>query len=335
MTGATGFLGSNLTRALVARGCAVRALVHHQSPALKTVPPEVEQITGDLLDTDSLARFFDLPDGIDLVVLHCAGFVAVSPEWNQRVYDVNVTGTQNIIDQCLVRKVKKLVYISSTGAIPELPHGQKIKETDRFDPNLVIGCYSKTKATATQRVLDAAKSGLDASVIYPSGIFGPNDYGFSFVTQFIMDYTNGKMPAGINGSFNSVDVRDLADGVIACALQGEKGAGYIMSGETVTIRALFDAVRRYAGGRKVRLMLPIPVARFLAHIAGVVSKITKKPTLLTTFILYNLARNNDFDCSKAARELGFSCRPFDETVRDTVQWLVDEGKIERKSRCKS
>lgn len=327
VTGATGFLGSNLTRALIARGCRVRALVRKSSKAAKTVPPEVEIVTGDLLDTESLEQFFDLPDDTELIVLHCAGFVAIAPEWNQRVYDVNVTGTQNMIEQCLTHQAKKLVYVSSTGAIPEQPHGVKIKETNNFEPERVMGCYSQTKAIATRLVLDAAERGLDVSIIYPSGIFGPNDYGFSFVPQFIIDYTKGKMPAGISGSFNAVDVRDLAAGVIACALKSEKGAGYIMSGETVTLRELFNVVRQYAGGPKVRLMLPIPIARFLAHIAGVIGKITKKPMLLTTFIVYNLARNNDFDCSKAMRELGFSCRPFENTIRDTVQWLAAEGKL--------
>lgn len=327
VTGATGFLGSNLTRALVARGFKVRALVRKSSPAMKTVPPEVEIILGDLLDADSLARFFENPDGADLIVLHCAGFVAVAPEWNQRVYDVNVTGTKNMLDQCLRHKVKKLVYISSTGAIPEPPHGVRIRETDHFEPERVVGCYSQTKAMATQLVLDAAAGGLDASVIYPSGIFGPNDYGFSFVPKFIMGYVKGKIPASVDGSFNSVDVRDLANGVIACAAEGKRGSGYIMSGVTVTIHELFEAVRRYAGGPKVRLMLPIPVARLLARAASVISKITKRPALLTTFVVYNLSRNNAFDCSKAVRELGFSCRPFDETVRGTVQWLIAEGKI--------
>ena len=329
VTGATGFLGSNITRTLVARGMKIRALVRESSPAVKSIPPEVEITTGDLLDMDSLEQLFSVSEHMDLIVLHSASFVTVAPEWNQKVYEINVTGTKNIIDQCIKHKVKKLVSISSTGAITELPHGQKITEPEHFEPTRVMGCYAQTKAIAAQLVFDAvAERDLDASIVYPSGIFGPNDYGFTFVSKFITDYKQGKMPAGISGSFNAVDVRDLADGVIACALKGKKGHGYIMSNTTVTLRELFYAVHKYTGGREIKLMLPLPAARCIARIAETVSKITKKPTLLTTFTIYNLARNNDFDCSKAMRELGYSCRPFEETIRDTVQWLITEGRLE-------
>ena len=201
LTGAAGFLGSNISRSLIAQGQKVRALVLDGDPAAKSIPDGVEIVPGDLLDPDSLERFFTVPAGEDMIVLHAASFVTVVPDWNEKVCAVNVTGTKNIVDLCLLHNVKKLVYVSSTGAVPELPHGTKIKEPERLDPDLVPGCYQKTKAMATQIVLDAVQTyGLDASVIYPSGICGPNDYGYSFVSQFITDYARGKLPAGINGS---------------------------------------------------------------------------------------------------------------------------------------
>jgi dihydroflavonol-4-reductase len=163
--------------------------------------------------------------------------------------------------------------------------------------------------------------------VYPSGICGPGDFAYTFFAQFITDCANGKMPAGIAGSFNSVDVRDLANGVIACAEKGRKGEGYIMSNSFVTIQDIFSLIHRFSGAPEVKVILPLPIARLIAFLGELVARITKKPPMLTTFSIYNLARNNNFDCSRAARELGFTCRPFEETIRDTVKWLQAEGKI--------
>jgi dihydroflavonol-4-reductase len=328
ITGAAGFLGINVSQSLIAQGKKVRALVLEGDPAAKRIPREAEIVTGNLLDAVSLDEFFDVPSNAEITVLHIASFVTVVPDWNQKVYAVNVGGTRNIINKCLEYHVKKLVYISSTGAIPELPKGQAIKEPDTFEPGAVLGCYSKTKAEATQLVLDAARDkGLDASVVYPSGICGPGDFAYTFFAQFIIDCANGNMPAGIAGSFNSVDVRDLADGVIACAKNGRKGEGYIMSNRLVSIQDIFSLIHRFAGTPEIKLVLPVPVAKFFAFFAERISRITKKPAKMTTFSIYNLARNNNFDCSKAVRELGFTCRPFEKTIQDTVEWLRSENKI--------
>jgi dihydroflavonol-4-reductase len=330
LTGAAGFLGINVCQSLIGQGKKVRALVLEGDPSAKKIPPEVEIISGNLLDPVSLGEFFDVSSNAEIIVLHIASFVTVDPDWNQKVYDVNVTGTKNIVNKCLEYKAGKLVYISSTGAIPELPKGQAIKEPDTFDLGAVVGCYSKTKAEATQLVLNAVRDkGLDASIVYPSGICGPGDFAYTFFAQFIIDCANGNMPVGIAGSFNSVDVRDLADGVIACAEKGRNGEGYIMSNSLVTIQDIFGLIHQFAGTPEIKLVLPVPAARFFAFFAEWIGKLTKKPAKLTTFSIYNLARNNNFDCSKAARELGFKCRPFEKTIQDTIEWLRIEGKILR------
>jgi dihydroflavonol-4-reductase len=328
LTGAAGFLGSNVSRALLAQGRKVRALVLEGDRAAQYIPAGVEIVWGNLLDAPSLETFFTVPDGMETVVLHCASFVTVNPEFNQKVYDVNVTGTKNIIAKCLEHKAQKLVYVSSTGAIPELPQGEIIKEVDQFNPDLVRGCYSQTKAQATSLVLDAVRDqGLDASIVYPSGICGPNDFAYTFFASFILDAALGKMPAGIAGSFNSVDVRDLAEGVIACAEKGHKGEGYILSNCCVSIQDIFHLIHEYAGSPEVKMILPVPVARILARFATCVSKLTGKPAMFTEFSVYNLARNNNFSCEKAKRELGFHTRPFAQTIADTITWLQAEGKI--------
>ena len=241
ITGATGYLGSNISRLLIARNKTVRALVLKDDPAISQIPSEAEIVIGDIVNPYSVEAFFDVPDdppcGIELVVIHCAGMTTFSPELSEELYAINVIGTQNIIHACIRHNVKKLVYISSTDAIPELPHGELIHEVDSFHPGLIVGGYGQTKARATQLVLDAVKEyDLDASIVYPSGISGPNDHDNGYFTNFFINYVNGKVPAGICGSLNTVDVRDLALGVISCSVKGRKGEGYIMSNNRFNAR---------------------------------------------------------------------------------------------------
>jgi dihydroflavonol-4-reductase len=328
LTGAAGNLGSSVARQLVAQGREVRALVLKGDPAAERVPPEVEVLVGDITDKASLAHFFEGCEGRDLVVIHCASIVTVSPDFNAKVLEVNVEGTRNVIDKCLEYKVRKLVYVSSTGAIPELAKGKAIAEVDRYDPDLVIGFYGKTKAEASQAVLDAVRDrGLDASIVCPTGIAGPGDYAYGPVASFIIDYVKGGMPAGVAGSFNAADVRDLAAGVIACCDKGRKGESYILGNECVSMGEMFRLVSAASGAKEVTTILPVWLARAMAFLAGLSGRVTGRKPKLTTFSIYNLDRNNVFSSEKARRELGYSSRPFDETIADTVDWLKSEGKI--------
>lgn len=326
LTGATGNLGSNICRALISRGEAVRALV--RNPAKALLHKEADISPGDVLDVESLERFFQVDEDTDIYVVHCASIVALDPNYSQIVHDVNITGTQNIINLCVKHKVTKLVYISSTGAIPELPGNQTIVEVSRFNPDAVIGYYSKSKAAASQLVLDAVeKYDLNASMVFPTGIFGPYDYGFGLITSNIINIVKGKIPCGVAGSFNCADVRDLAEGVVSCCSKGRKGEGYIMGNQTVTMKDLFDAAAEASGCKKVDIILPAGLAKFLAATAETVSKLIRKPTILTRFTIYNLVRNNNFSSEKAVKELNYQFRPFSETIRDEVLWLRDEGLI--------
>ena len=328
VTGAAGFLGSNICRLLSARGERVRGLVLNGDPAEKYLPKGIEIVHGDLLDKESLERFFDTSGNDEVYVIHCASIVWVKVEINPKVHAVNVDGTANILEQCLKHLVKKLIYISSIGAIPELPAGQKIKEKEHFWPQEgLIGYYSVTKAEAAQLVMDAIEQHpeLDACIIHPSGICDPYDYAFGSVTSMVRDFVLGKMNMGIEGTFNSVDVRDLAEGVTAACRKGRRGECYIMSSEVVTMHDMFRLMNEAAGLSRRFYVLPKEIARIGVRVLALVSKFTGKEPLLSDFNIYMLNRNNDFDCSKAERELGFRCRPFSESIRDTVTWLREEG----------
>lgn len=326
VTGAAGFLGSTICRQLVEKGERVRGLIHRTAPAL---PEEVEIFRGNLSDKESLKDFFTVPEGEETIVLHIASVVSVTPEYDERVVNANVGGTNNIIDLCLEHpECKKLVYCSSTGAIPELPKGQPIKEVNKFEPDKLQDCYSQTKAQATQNVLDAVKErGLKACVVHPSGILGPVDWSVSETTGTLINIIKGEMPAGIDGSFNLSDVRDLANGTILAAEKGRIGECYILANAEITFREFCKILAEESGCKQVKMFLPIKLAYMFGRIAEMHAKRTGKKALMTTFSVYNLARNNTFDYSKAEKELGYTTRPCRDTIRDEVAWLKEVGKI--------
>ena len=329
VTGAAGFLGGTICRQLIARGENVRAFVLPGDPAIQYVPKEAEIVEGDLTDTASLEKLFAVEEGTATIVLHIASIVTVNPDYSSKVMEVNVDGTKNIIRLCLSHpECKKLVYCSSTGAIPEAAMGKAIKEVRRFDPDEVVGCYSRSKAMASQAVLDAVhEQGLNACIVHPSGIMGPEDYAIGETTGTLIKIIKGQMPAGIDGSFNLCDVRDLAAGTIAAADKGKAGECYILANEPVSFRDFSRMVSDEAGCKKVGMFLPIWAANMMG---GMMEKQAKKKgtkPMMTRFSVYNLARNNKFDSTKAIRELGYSTRSYRETIHDEIAWLKETGKI--------
>lgn len=332
VTGAAGFLGSHVCKELLERGDRVRALVLPGDPAARFIPRQVEIVEGNLCDVASLEAFFHVPEGTYSYVIHCASMVTTNPDFNQKLMDINVGGTKNMIEMCLSHKeCQKMVYVSSTGAIPELPKGTRIAETRRFTPvddKTQIGCYSQSKAIATQDVLDACDNrGLKACIVHPSGILGPDDHAISETTGTIIKIMNGEMPIGMGGSFNLCDVRDLAHGCVAASDKGRVGECYILGNEEVTLKEVCQMLHDASGCKMPLFYVPIKMAYALAAQMEKKAEKTGKKPLMTNFAVYNLARNNSFDYSKAKCELGYSTRPYAETLADEAKWLAAEGHI--------
>lgn len=332
VTGAAGFLGSHVCDELLERGDSVRALVLPGDKSVKYVPAAVEIVEGNLCDEDSLETFFTIPEGAESVVIHCASMVTTNAEFNQKLIDVNVGGTKNMIAKCLEHaECKKMVYVSSTGAIPEQPKGTAIRETDRFTPvdeKTQVGCYSQSKAMATQEVLDACRTrGLKACVVHPSGILGPKDFAVGETTGTIIKIMNGEMPIGMGGSFNLCDVRDLAKGCVAAADKGRIGECYILGNKEVTLKEVCQMLHDASGCKMPHFYVPIKMAYLLAAQMEKKAQKTGEKPLMTNFAVYNLARNNEFDYSKAERELGYYTRPYAETLKDEAHWLIEEGLV--------
>ncbi len=329
VTGAAGFLGGTVCRQLIERGEKVRAFVLENDPAARFIPEGAEIVYGDLCDRESLERLFTVPEGMTSIVLHIASIVTVDPRYSPKVIDVNVGGTKNIIDMCLAHsECEKLVYCSSTGAIPEVPKGRRIREVDFFDEDRVEGCYSMSKAMATQAVLDAvSEKGLNACVVHPSGIMGPEDFAVGETTGTLIKMIEGKMPMGISGTFNLCDVRDLAGGTIAAADKGRRGECYILGNDAISFKDFCELVSSEANCRAPKLFLPIAAANLIAKLSEASARRKGQKPLMTSFSVYNLARNNEFDSSKARHELGYKTRSYRETIHDEIAWLKASGKI--------
>ena len=333
LTGAAGFLGTNICMQLLEAGCKVRALVLPNDKSVKFIPEKVEVVLGDLTDAASLEPFFTVPEGCTSVIIHCASMVTVNPNYSEKLMAVNVGGTRNIITKVLNHpECEKMVYVSSTGAIPEQPHGTPITEVSKFtpcDPKKVVGAYSQSKAAATQMVLDAVNvMGLKACVVHPSGILGPNDHAIGETTGTLLQIIKGEMPMGMQGSFNLCDVRDLAAGTIAAIDKGRIGECYILANKTVTLKEMCDMLHAECNAKKIKFYLPLDLADKIAAGLEKQAEKTGKMPLMTTFSVYNLARNNEFDCTKARTELGYTTRSYEETIHDEVQWMIAEGLID-------
>ncbi|MEG0692601.1 MAG: NAD-dependent epimerase/dehydratase family protein [Oscillospiraceae bacterium] len=330
VTGGYGHVGNTVIKELIRRGKSVRALVLPTDNSVSLDGFNVELFGGNICDIASLEPLFSTDNSRDIIVIHTAGIITIATKFQQIVYDVNVIGTKNIIAQCLKHKVKKLVHVSSVHAIPEIADRGVIKEITTFNQDEVIGLYAKTKAEATQAVLDSTKEGLDAVVVNPSGIIGPFDYGHGHITQLIMDYLDGRLTSGIDGGYDFVDVRDVAYGILSAAQNGKTGECYILSGGFHTIRELLSILHRASGKRPIKSFLPIWFVQFTAPLAEAYYKLLKQPPLFTKYSLYTLSSNSNFSNAKAKRELGFTSRDFAETLNDTVIWLRENNRVKMK-----
>jgi len=327
ITGIGGHLGNTVARELLSAGETVRGFAQPNEDVTMLYGDAVSIVRGDVRDKPSMEPlFYGLKPDDEVYFIHCAGIVSVATKYDQRVVDVNVRGTENVVSLCKEHNVKKLVYISSVHALPELPHGNVIHEVEGFHAESVIGLYAKTKAAATQIVMDAARAGLDATIIHPSGIIGPNDYGHGHLTQMIINYLNGSLTACVEGGYDFVDVRDVADGVIAAADKGKKGECYILSNRYIPVRELLGTLARVTGGKKITTVLPLWFAKMTAPFAELYYKIRHESPLFTRYTLYTLTSNARFTNAKARRDLGYQPRDISATIKDTVLFLTKERK---------
>ena len=324
VTGGTGHLGNALLHALAAEGTAdVRALVRRGRSAAAIAGLGFEIVDADVRDYESLVRAFRGAD----VVYHVAGVVSIAGTGLKRLRETNVEGTRNVIAACREVGVRRLVYTSSVHAFVEPPLGTYLLETCDIDPERVRGPYARTKAEATQLVLAAGREGMDVVIGFPSGIIGPYDARPSHMGQLMLDCATGHLPASVRGAYDFVDVRDVARGLIAAAKGGRSGEGYILSGHRVTIEGLLRAVEVITGVPVPRLCLPLGFAKAVSVFMPAYYGVRRQQPRFTTYSLHVVSSNSLISHEKAEMELGVSPRPFEETVRDGLQWFREQGML--------
>ncbi len=241
VTGAGGHLGSTIMKVLESLQLEAYGLVLYGEKYRDS--DTAHYVEGDVRDISSLRALFENTKDREVYVIHTAGIIDISEKGSPAIYDVNVNGTKNMLALAREYGVKRFLYVSSVHAIPEKENYGVIGEVESFSPNEVVGVYAKTKALATQAVLDAGAQGLDVVVVHPSGIVGPDDTSGNHLVQLITDYLRGALPACVDGGYDFVDVRDVARGCLQALDKGKSGSCYILSNRHYEICEMLNMAR--------------------------------------------------------------------------------------------
>ena len=323
ITGANGFLGNNIVRLLEKdNNNEIRALIipNDKTDALKGL--KCKKFYGDVTKIETLKDIFNIDEKVkekaNIYVIHCASIVYLDSKYNERVYQVNVEGTKNIIQK--TKEINaKLIYVSSVHAIEEKLNHEVMDENASFDPNKIVGLYAKTKAETTRYVFNEVKNNnLNACVVFPSGLLGVNDFTNTNMTVLIKKILNEKIPLLTEGGYDFVDVRDVARGVINACTKGKKGEGYILSGEYVTIKKIADLVCEYGKAKSIKKVISIKMVKNIACLFELYYRLRKTTPLFTRYSLYTLNANSNFTNAKAKKDLDYQTRNIKCTIKDLV-----------------
>lgn len=323
LTGATGHVGYAVLKELLDKEEKTRILIRKDIPVFNGM--NCEKAFGDVTDLDSLVSAFEGAE----TVYHFAGVIEVNAGNEELLWNVNVQGTKNVVEACRRQGVKRLVYASSVDVYPPLPGNQVMTELNHFSPDILEGLYAKTKATATQYVLDASKKGdIDAVVVHPSACIGPYDFKVSSVGDMVRMYLAGKFPVSMKfGAYNFVDVRDVAKGTYFAAKQGRNGECYILCGESISVGTFITLLAATQGKQPPKLQLSYGFVNAVAPLMELYYKAAKKTPLLTRYSVRKLISNCNFSYEKAAKELGYAPMSTKQSIADMVRWIREnEGK---------
>ncbi len=321
VTGATGHIGNVLVRKLLERGEKVRAMILPGESRESISGLDIEAMEGDVLNLDSVFESMRGMKGI----FHLAGVISIMPGANPFVRKVNVDGTKNILHAAREMKIDKLVYTSSIHAIQRVEDGI-IDENIPYDMNNPYGAYDRSKAEATLEVLQSAQSGLEAVVACPTGVIGPYDFRGSMMGAVIHDAAAAKPTLYVDGAYDFVDVRDVADGLITAAEKGKRGESYILSGQKISVRYMLETVREVTGKNFFQLKIPFDVAKFAAMFTPMYYQMAHATPRFTPYSLEVLKSNSNISHAKASRELDYQPRSLYESIHDTVKWFLERRK---------
>ncbi len=323
VTGASGLVGANMVRALLAQGHTVRALVHHDRRAVQGL--EVEQVAGDVRDAQSLLGAFRNAE----VVFHLAGCISLEMDSWPEVEAVNVAGTRHVAAACLQCGVRRLVHFSSIHALEDEPLDTPVDETRRRVEAPGLPPYSLSKAAAEKEVAAAQHKGLETVVLNPTGIVGPFDYKPSFFGQAVLGLAKGRIPALVQGGFDWVDVRDVVAGAIQAGLHASSGANYILSGHWHSVQEVARMVQELTGWAAPHLVVPTWLAYQAAPLMRLAARFFGTQPIYTRVSLLALRSNRQVSSARAQHELGYHVRSFRDTLADTLVWFSDNGYLRK------
>ena len=325
VTGASGFVGANLARALLDRGWHVRALIRGDAPSLAGL--DVERVGGDLF-APGLA---DAMRGCD-ALFHVAATYSLWRRDRDAVMRANVDGTRSVLAAARAAGVPRTVHTSSVAAIGVRHDGTPADETDQTPPDRLIGAYKRSKALAELEVRSAVAAGQDVVIVNPTTPVGPWDAKPTPTGEIVVRFLTGRMPAYVDTGLNVVDVRDVAAGHILAYERGVTGECYILGNENLALRALLDRLGAIAGRPAPRLRLPraVPLAyaalrEYVLAPAGIAPDVSVESVRMSKQRMF-------YTAEKAVRELGLPQSPVGDALADAVTWFQDHGYAPRGAR---
>ncbi|TVT79565.1 SDR family oxidoreductase [Pseudomonas sp. H3(2019)] len=333
VTGATGLLGNNLVRELVAGGYEVKALVRSRAKGEQQFKnlPGVRLIVGDMADVDAFAASMQ---GCD-TVFHTAAFFRDNykggSHW-EALERINVTGTRRLLEHAYAAGVRSFIHTSSIAVLDGAP-GTSIDETCQRD-EADADDYYRSKILADRVVLSFLEDhpDLHACMVLPGWMWGPADIGPTSSGQLLNDVVRNKLPGLVPGSFSVVDARDVALAQIAAAQHGRRGERYLAAGRHMTMAELVPLLGKVAGVKTPLRQLPLPLLYALAFTQELYARLTGKPILLsmaTVRLMVREAGRTHFNPRKSEQELGLRFRPVEQTLTDTLAWYRDHGWFEK------
>ncbi len=324
VTGACGYVGYAVVKELLSRGKTVRclALENENISRLKKLGADI--YFGDITKPDTLENIFDV-DG-ELAVIHAAGMVSVETRISSALYAVNVEGTRSVLGMCK-KKCAKLVYIGSVDAVPPV-NGRICKAY--YDPQAVRGAYAKTKAEAALDVIKSVNEGLDACILLPCAVFGPYDFKGGMVSSLVKIYLKKHTFPLISGGYEFADVRDIAFAAVNAVHNGKRGESYILSNRFFELKEIVNRMRDLKGLKRIRITVPNSLAKLAGAVVELFCSVFKKRPLFTAYTITCVNTHVEYSCEAAKRDLAYSPRPFDETLRDTVAFLDEQNFKEQK-----
>lgn len=321
VTGAAGHIGAAVCHTLIQMGHEVTALVRQDKNAIQHLP--IIFCQGNITEPHTLQDFMANCE----VVIHTAATIDLGYNFDPKLYDINVKGTENVLRCAKEAGVKRVIHVSSIHAYNQHPQHEVLDEGRSF---VTAPCvyYDITKREGHIAALKAATQGLEVVVVCPTSVIGPPDHKPSKMGKAIIDIYNGAIPAVFKGGFDFVDVRDVAKGIVSAVKNGKNGESYILSGQYQSIKALADGVLKIKGSRKQLREIPLAVAHLALPFIKVYASLTKQRPLYDKPYLDILQDGNaHISASKAAQDLGYNSRPLEETITDTIHWFKQHGVL--------